>query len=329
MSDIELFVDQTGLPATIEDVQEGKANHIFSTEGGLTPFYEHVKSLVEQQELDASTDKGRKHIGSIARKVSSSKTLIEKHGRAHLKELKSQIKPIEGEIKKFVDAMNDLRDEVQRPVNEWQAEQDRIAAEKQAPFDLIDEIVNWVKEMPRSIDQIDNAITSVLDIDLSPTQERQQEAEEHKQNSVVTLNGYLAMVKQEKAKAEEEERQRIAEIEAKAKADAEAAVQRQIQQAELDKQEAELLAKQAQENANRQAELAAKQAEERAKREADKQAAQQAQEEKERQENVEHVRAVRNQTGSALIELGLTVDQAKAVMNAAQEGELFGLVMKF
>lgn len=342
MSDIELFVDQSSLPATIEDIQEGKATDIFSTENGLKPFYDHVKALVDQQELDASTAKGRKHISSIAAKVSSSKTLIEKAGRSHLKELKAKIKPIEGEIKSFVDFMNDLRDEVKRPAIEWQEEQDRIAAAKQAPIDLINGYVADLKEDLTSSNVADRvgligaAIDLVNEVDTSPAQERQEEADTVKQDALVTLQGYLSYAEKELTQAEEAEKKRIAEIEAKAKADAERAAQQRIEQAELEKKEAELAAKQAQENAERQANIAAAEAEERAKREAAEAQAKAQQEEqarlaeeKVRQENVDHIKAVRNETGKALLDLGLTVEQAKAVMNAAQKGELFGLVMKF
>lgn len=97
---------------------------------GLDSYLEHIKASVSEAP-DLSTDKGRKRVASLSASVSRSKTLIEKPGREYLKRLKEAVKPAEQEIKRFVDACDALRDEVRRPLTEWEAEQEKLAAEKQ------------------------------------------------------------------------------------------------------------------------------------------------------------------------------------------------------
>ncbi|HFN7635349.1 TPA: hypothetical protein ACHGZC_005155, partial [Escherichia coli] len=67
---------------------------------------------------------------SLAAQVSRSKTAIEKPGREYLKRLKEAVRPAEAEIKRFVDACDELRDATRRPLTEWEAEQERIKAEE-------------------------------------------------------------------------------------------------------------------------------------------------------------------------------------------------------
>lgn len=98
---------------------------------GLDAYLEHIKASVSEAP-DLSTDKGRKRIASLSASVSRSKTLIEKPGREYLKRLKEAVKPAEQEIKRFVDACDALRDEVRRPLTEWEMEQERIRIEEEA-----------------------------------------------------------------------------------------------------------------------------------------------------------------------------------------------------
>lgn len=74
--------------------------------------------------------KGRDRVASLAAQVSRSKTAIEKPGREYLKRLKEAVRPAEAEIKRFVDACDELRDATRKPLTEWEAEQERIKAEE-------------------------------------------------------------------------------------------------------------------------------------------------------------------------------------------------------
>ncbi len=98
---------------------------------GLDSYLEHIKASVSEAP-DLNTKKGRDRVASLAAQVSRSKTAVEKPGREYLKRLKEAVRPAEQEIKRFVDACDALRDETRRPLTEWEAEQERIAAGKAA-----------------------------------------------------------------------------------------------------------------------------------------------------------------------------------------------------
>ena len=97
--------------------------------GGLDAYLEQIRQAVNEVP-DLSTKKGRDRVASLAAQVSRSKTAIEKPGREYLKRLKEAVRPAEAEIKRFVDACDELRDATRRPLTEWEAERERIKAEE-------------------------------------------------------------------------------------------------------------------------------------------------------------------------------------------------------
>ena len=97
--------------------------------GGLDAYLEQIRQAVNEVP-DLSTKKGRDRVASLAAQVSRSKTAIEKPVREYLKRLKEAVRPAEAEIKRFVDACDELRDATRRPLTEWEAEQERIKAEE-------------------------------------------------------------------------------------------------------------------------------------------------------------------------------------------------------
>ncbi|HAT3686983.1 hypothetical protein [Citrobacter freundii] len=100
-------------------------------ENGLEKFLEQIRESVKEVP-DLSTAKGRARIASLAAQVSRSKTAVEKPGRDYLRHLKEAVKPAEAELRRFVSACDEMRDEVRRPLTEWEAEQERIKAEEAA-----------------------------------------------------------------------------------------------------------------------------------------------------------------------------------------------------
>ncbi|MCE9762351.1 hypothetical protein [Citrobacter portucalensis] len=223
--------------------------------GGLDAYLEQIRRAVNEVP-DLSTKKGRDRVASLAASVSRSKTAIEKPGREYLKRLKEAVRPAEAEIKRFVDACDELRDATRRPLTEWEAEQERIKAEEAAKIKADDD---------RKKFESDHEIALLMN-------------EKHDREA--------------KEKAEESERQRIAheeelkrqaaeqaKREAEEKAAAElAAAKKREDDAIAARAQAELLAKQAQERAEQEAKDAA------AKAEADKKAAIEAEQRKAQEE---------------------------------------------
>lgn len=304
-------------------------------ENGLEKFLEQIRESVKEVP-DLSTAKGRARIASLAAQVSRSKTAVEKPGRDYLRHLKEAVKPAEAELRRFVSACDEMRDEVRRPLTEWEAEQERIKAEE-----AMNALHAEALEMNIKFDQ---ELTAKFEAD---------------HEMALLMND--AFDREEKAKAEEAERQRIAHEEElkrqaaeQAKREAEekaaselAAAKKREEDAIAAKAQAELLAKQAQERAEQEAKDAAAKAEaekkaaieaeqrkaqeeaDRIKREAEAKEAARLAEEKRiadeaaaRAADVEHRRAINAAAVQALIDQGIPDDWAKACVVAIARGKV-------
>ncbi|MDW2743669.1 hypothetical protein [Atlantibacter subterraneus] len=113
----------------IIEIKPEQAPALYSA-GGLNGFLEQIREMAKEVP-DVTTKKGRDRIGSLARAVGSSKTAIEKPGREYLKRLKEAVKPAEEELRMFTRECDAIRDAILKPRDEWEAEQERIAAENQ------------------------------------------------------------------------------------------------------------------------------------------------------------------------------------------------------
>lgn len=114
---------------TVIEIKPEQAPVLYAP-NGLEEYLAEIREMAKEVP-DVTTKKGRDRIGSLARLVGSSKTAIEKPGRDYLKRLKEAVKPAESELKRFVDECDTIRDAILKPRAEWEAEQERIAAENQ------------------------------------------------------------------------------------------------------------------------------------------------------------------------------------------------------
>ncbi|UJD93690.1 hypothetical protein FS593_04965 [Lelliottia amnigena] len=233
---------------TVIEIKPDQAPALYKS-GGLDEFIEQIRQAVNEVP-DISTDKGRKRIASLAGQVSRSKTAIEKPGREYLKRLKEAVKPAEAEIKKFVDACDELRDETRRPLTEWEAEQERIAVEKAAEEERLrieaeeKAALEALKKQFESDHEMALLMNDAFDRELA---EKKAEAERQRIAHEEELKRQAA----EQAKREAEEKA-AAEL---------AAAQKREADAIAAKAQAELLAKQSKERAEQEAKDAAERAE--------------------------------------------------------------------
>ncbi|MEL9885648.1 hypothetical protein J4W74_07760 [Escherichia coli] len=264
-------------------------------EKGLEKFLEQIREGVNEVP-DISTDKGRKRIASLAAKVSRSKTAVEKPGRDYLKRLKEQPKVVEAELRRFVTECDRLRDEVRRPLTEWEnAEKLRTEALQQrltnlrALADVIDLSGNYLPSTDIQ-ERIQEAKSVALD---ESWQEYAAEAGVAKDSTIQKLEESLAVAQKREHEAAELERLRK-EAEEKARIEREENIRREAaEQAKLEaeqkaKAEIEAAARLAAEEKAR-AEVAERQrieAEQRARREKEEAVA----EERRRQEEAEKAR---------------------------------------
>lgn len=186
--------------------------------GGLDAYLEQIRQAVNEVP-DLSTKKGRDRVASLAAQVSRSKTAIEKPGREYLKRLKEAVRPAEAEIKRFVDACDELRDATRRPLTEWEAEQERIKAEQAMNAMHVEALVmNEEFDRQRAAQiEADHEMALLINDKFDRDREEQRRQAEQAQRE------HEERIKQEaadKAKREAEERHK-AELDAAARREAE------------------------------------------------------------------------------------------------------------
>ncbi|MFL4411976.1 hypothetical protein RQM40_05890 [Citrobacter portucalensis] len=220
-------------------IEKSNAMAVFTNNEQLDPIIEKIEKEARSLVPDVSTKKGRDAIASMAHKVARSKTYIDNAGKDLVAELKALPKQIDESRRIVRERLDALKDEVRRPLTEWEAEQERIKAEEAAKIKA---------EEDRKQFESDHEIALLMN-------------EKHDREA--------------KEKAEEAERQRIAheeelkrqaaeqaKREAEEKAAAElAAAKKREEDAIAARAQAELLAKQAQERAEQEAKDAAEKAE--------------------------------------------------------------------
>lgn len=88
-------------------------------------FYEDIKRQVEAHEPDLTTEKGRKAIASLARKVVRTKTAIDTAGKELTEEWREKVKIVDKSRKEIRDRLDVLRDQAREPLTQWEAEEER------------------------------------------------------------------------------------------------------------------------------------------------------------------------------------------------------------
>lgn len=105
-----------------------KAVDIFS-KNGFDKTFDEIKDFAEKQVFDVETSKGRKEIASLARKVSSSKVLIDNLGKDLVSEEKARLKLIDIERGNAREKFDKLRDKIRLPLTNWEnKEKKRVVA---------------------------------------------------------------------------------------------------------------------------------------------------------------------------------------------------------
>ncbi|HFT8094747.1 TPA: hypothetical protein ACGR9H_002108 [Klebsiella pneumoniae] len=309
---------------TVIEIKPEQAPTLYRA-GGLDAYLEQIRQAVNEVP-DLTTKKGRDRVASLAAQVSRSKTAIEKPGREYLKRLKEAVRPAEAEIKRFVDACDELRDATRKPLTEWEAEQERIKAEE-AMSALHVEAMAMNEEFDRQLAariESDHEMALLMNdafdreqADKAAEAERQRIAHEEEIKRLAA-----AAAAREVEQRAQREREEAAHREAVLKAQAEQAERDRIaaeQKAEADKQAAiEAERRKAQEEADR-IRRAAEQREQvrlaEEKRKADEQAR--------READVKHRKAVGTEIVKALLaNTSLTRDQAIEVLTAVKDGRI-------
>lgn len=307
---------------TVIEIKTDQAPALYKS-GGLDEFLEQIRQAVNEVP-DLTTKKGRDRVASLAAQVSRSKTAIEKPGREYLKRLKEAVKPAEEEIKKFVDACDELRDETRRPLTEWEAEQERIKAGEKAKREA-EELAKEIELAHRE------ALLDNIEYDREVA-EKKAEAERQRIAHEEELKRQAAeQAKREAEEKAERERAESARREAELKLKAEQAERERIaaeQKAEADKKASAELAEREKQEAIAAEQRKAQEAADKVRREAEaKEAARLAEakrvadETAKREADVKHRKAVGTDIVNALTsQTNITREQAIEVLTALRDG---------
>ncbi|KLQ50627.1 hypothetical protein [Enterobacter hormaechei] len=111
-------------------IEKQNAMAVFTTKEQLDPIIEAIEKEARSLVPDVSTRKGRDAIASMAHKVARSKTYIDNAGKDLVAELKALPKQIDESRRIVRERLDALKDEVRRPLTEWEAEQERIRVEE-------------------------------------------------------------------------------------------------------------------------------------------------------------------------------------------------------
>ncbi|ENH5739868.1 hypothetical protein AB3U65_001851 [Escherichia coli] len=307
-------------------IEKKNAMAVFTNNDQLDPLIEAIEKEARSLVPDVTTKKGRDAIASMAHKVARSKTYIDNAGKALVAELKALPKQIDESRRVVRERLDALKDEVRRPLTEWEAEQERIKAEE-AMNALHVEALAMNEEFDRQLAariESDHEMALLMNdafdreqADKAAEAERQRIAHEEEIKRMAA-----AAAAREVEQRAQREREEAAHREAVLKAQAEQAERDRIaaeKKAEADKQDAiEAERRKAQEEADRirreaeqreQARLAEE------KRKADEQAR--------READVKHRKAVGTEIVKALLaNTSLTRDQAIEVLTAVKDGRI-------
>lgn len=311
---------QETLPIVTLDITPDTAPAIFRG-AGLGQYFEHIRASVNEAP-DLSTKKGRDRIASLAAQVSRSKTAVERPGREYLKSIKALPRLIETELREFADMCDLLRDEVRRPLTEWEAEQARIEDERKAAEAAAALAVQV---------ETDHEIALLMDREIDRQREEIRRAAEQAQRE---HEARIAREAAERAEADAAARvaAELAEAgrrEAEANLAAERA-QREQQEAERRALEAEARAEREKTEAAERAEQARAAAIEQERQRVEAAQREQAAEQARRETDVQHKRAINTAAMRALVEhAGLTDEQAKAVVVAIARGQVGNVSIRY
>ncbi|HEJ0092772.1 TPA: hypothetical protein SLO54_001076 [Citrobacter freundii] len=316
-------------------IEKSNAMAVFTNNEQLDPIIEKIEKEARSLVPDVSTKKGRDAIASMAHKVARSKTYIDNAGKDLVAELKALPKQIDESRRIVRERLDALKDEVRRPLTEWEAEQERIAEEKAAE----EERLRIEAEEKAALEALKKQIEADHEMALLMNDAFDRELAEKK-----------AEAERQRIAHEEELKRQAAEQakrEAEEKAAAElAAAKKREEDAIAARAQAELLAKQAQERAEQEAKDAAAKAEaekkaaieaeqlkaqeeaDRIKREGEaKEAARLAEEKRiadekaKREADVKHRKAVGTEIVNALTaNTSISRDQAIEVLKALMDG---------
>ncbi|AVH48679.1 hypothetical protein [Acinetobacter sp. SWBY1] len=198
----------------LQVIEQNAIAQAYAKRGGTDELFDRIAQEARSFVPDVTTKKGRDAIGSLAMKISKSKTLIEKYGKELVAEQKAQIKLIDDDRISVVKKFDELRNEILAPRDAWeQAEKDRVAKHEHhiATIRMVSALATaadseWTAStIKEAIETLENRVIDSL------FEEFEQEAKIAKLETLEALRTALANRQKYEAEQAELERLRIAE----------------------------------------------------------------------------------------------------------------------
>ncbi|HBS8585380.1 TPA: hypothetical protein MAU84_000536 [Klebsiella pneumoniae] len=318
-------------------IEKKNAMAVFTNNDQLDPLIEAIEKEARSLVPDVTTKKGRDAIASMAHKVARSKTYIDNAGKDLVAELKALPKQIDESRRVVRERLDALKDEVRRPLTEWEAEQERIKAEEAMNAmhaEALEMNIKFDQELAAKF-EADHEMALLMDKDID--RERADKAAEAERQRIAREEEIKRQA-EEKAKREAAEKAQR-EIDAAAAREREAILAKERAERERieAQQRAEREQREAAERAEREKQAAVEAERRKAQEEADRirreaeqreqarlaEEKRKADEQARREADVKHRKAVGTEIVKALLaNTSLTRDQAIEVLTAVKDGRI-------
>lgn len=318
-------------------IEKKNAMAVFTNNDQLDPLIEAIEKEARSLVPDVTTKKGRDAIASMAHKVARSKTYIDNAGKDLVAELKALPKQIDESRRVVRERLDALKDEVRRPLTEWEAEQERIKAQEAMNAlhaEALEMNIKFDQELAAKF-EADHEMALLMDKDID--RERADKAAEAERQRIAREEEIKRQA-EEKAKREAAEKAQR-EIDAAAAREREAILAKERAERERieAQQRAEREQREAAERAEREKQAAVEAERRKAQEEADRirreaeqreqarlaEEKRKADEQARREADVKHRKAVGTEIVKALLaNTSLTRDQAIEVLTAIKDGNI-------
>lgn len=318
-------------------IEKKNAMAVFTNNDQLDPLIEAIEKEARSLVPDVTTKKGRDAIASMAHKVARSKTYIDNAGKDLVAELKALPKQIDESRRVVRERLDALKDEVRRPLTEWEAEQERIKAEE-AMNALHVEALAMNEDFDRQLEariESDHEMALLMN-DAFDRKQAEKKAEAERQR--IAREEEIKRLAEEKAKREAAEKAQR-EIDAAAAREREAILAKERAERERieSQQRAEREQREAAERAEREKQAAVEAERRKAQEEADRirreaeqreqarlaEEKRKADEQARREADVKHRKFVGTEIVKALLaNTSLSRDQAIEVLTAIKDGNI-------
>ena len=314
------------------------ALEVFQKPNGLDPFLKIIRDEIDIFIPDVTTKKGREEIASIAYRISKSKTALDDVGKNLVSDLKELPKKIDAERKRVRDLLDNWKDEVRRPLTEWEnADKERINKIQERIF-KINNLISDYESL--SSEAIKNNILLLKSITIdSSFEELELEAARTKDTVLNKLESQFLSkqkIEQEQAelaklRAEAEERDKKDKEERIAKEAAEKAIKEaemKLQKEREDHERKELELKLEVEKANRE-KLEALKREEETKRKIEEEIRNKNIADKKRANDLEHKTKINRAAVEAFVNNGIDEKASQLVINLIVENKIPNIYISY